>query len=49
MKWKGNRFTSNRDQNDSGPFYTHRRIHFTSKNASYLWYLSVIIQESRMS
>jgi len=36
----------------SCPFYTFRRIHFTSRNASilwYLWYLSVIIVEGRMS
>jgi len=23
----------------NGPFYTYRRIHFTSKNASVFWYL----------
>jgi len=26
-----------------GPFYTYRRIHFTSQNASFLWYLSVCL------
>jgi len=31
------------------PFYTHRQIHFISRNASFLWYLSVIIREDRMS
>ena len=30
-------------------FYTYRWIHSTSGNASYLWYLSVIICEGRMS
>jgi len=26
-----------------GPFYAYRRIHFTSENASFLWYLPVIL------
>jgi len=33
----------------NGSFYTYRRIHFTSGNALFLWYLSLIIRESRVS
>jgi len=32
----------------NGPFYTYRRIHFTSENASFCE-LSVIIRETRTS
>jgi len=31
------RFTSNQDQIDKRPNYTHRPIHFISRNASFLW------------
>jgi len=46
---KVDQFTSNQDQNDLQQFYKYRRIHFISENASFLWYLSVVIREVRMS
>jgi len=33
----------------NGLFYRYRRIYFTSGNASFLWYLSVIIRNGRIS
>jgi len=47
QKWIALRQTSTKMIN--GPFYTYHRIHFTSVNASVLWYLFVIIREGRMS
>ena len=33
----------------SSAHFAHRRIHFISENASFLWYFSVIIRDGRMS
>jgi len=35
MPSKVDRFTLNQDQTDPRPFYSYRRIHFTSENASF--------------
>ena len=43
------RFTSCQDWNDQRPFYTYRRIHFTSGNASFRRYSSLIIREGRIT
>jgi len=33
----------------SGPFYTYLRIHFTSKNASFFWYLSACLSVAHLT
>jgi len=47
QKWTD--FRQTKTKVNVSPFYTYRRIHFTSGNASFLWYLSVIIRDGRMS